>query len=114
MDGAPGLIVSVGTGVIPTTTVFDVAVPQPAGPVTTAWKYIAELTGQNTYGLVVAPAILVQVIPFGEDCHCSDPLNELRLSVTQPPWQTVLGATLAVPIVAEGPTVTCTVAGGTG
>jgi hypothetical protein len=45
--GAAGVIVKTGTGVTPTETTFDVAVPQPGAPIICARKNIAAVTGQN-------------------------------------------------------------------
>src|SRR5574337_280286 len=110
--GLAGALFSVGTGIILTGTILVFTVPHPAALLTCARKYIAAFTGQNVYGEVFAPAIFVHVIPFGEDCHWIFPLLPVSVNVTQLPWHTVAGETLAVPAVGGGSTVTVTVAGG--
>ena len=55
-------------------------------------------SGAVTYGVVVAPTILVQgPVEVGPDCHCIVPVYPVSVSVTGVPAHTVVGETAAVP-----------------
>ena len=97
----------VGTATVVTVTVKTLLFTAVHPPlVTTALKYVVAVNADVVKFVAVAPVIEVQVVLFGDDCHCTVPVFPVKLRSTVDPPQIAEALTDAVPATDVGLTVT--------